>query len=144
MQEEALITGFEAAHLPHFHHEDHLKVAWLYLKRYPLLEALAKFTQGLKHFANAHGKPQLYHEPLTWAYLLLIHQRRQGNVEDWEEFITRNKDLLSWPDSILKSYYKEETLSSARAREVFIFPDKYLPSVREESTQATLLEEQEC
>ncbi len=141
MQEEELIAGFEAAQLPHFHHEDHLKVAWLYLKRYPLLEALTKFIRGLKHFAVAHHKPQLYHETLTWAYLLLIHQRMQDRVESWQEFITRNKDLLSWPDSILKSYYKEETLSSKLAREVFLFPDKYLPSIREESTPATPLEE---
>jgi hypothetical protein len=42
----------------------------------------------------------------------------------WEEFASRNPDLLIWKDGILSRYYKEATLRSDLARGVFLFPDK--------------------
>ena len=35
-----------------------------------------------------------------------------------------NPDLLQWKDSILKKYYREETLQSDLAKRIFLFPDK--------------------
>ena len=44
-------------------------------------------------------------------------------VEDWEDFAAANPDLLDWPNNILKSLYREETLQSERARRFFVLPD---------------------
>jgi len=77
MTDEELITGFENCTLPNesFHHADHVRVAFLYHSRYPALEALQRFSTSLTRFATAHGKPHLYHETVTWAFLLLIRER---------------------------------------------------------------------
>jgi len=128
MKDQEFMTSFEAATLPseNFHHRDHVKIVWLYLRSYPVLEALAKFSCALKHFATVHGKPQLYHETITCAYVFLIHERRQRSApeEDWDRFAAANADLLEWPNGILRSYYREETLRSDFAKRVFVLPDR--------------------
>lgn len=128
MTDEELIEGFENCTLSgvNFHHQDHVRMVWLYLHRNSVLETLGKFSAGLKRFATANGKPNLYHETITWAYVFLINERlrRDGSEQSWPEFRDRNPDLLDWKDNILKSYYQEETLSSERARRMFILPDK--------------------
>ncbi len=125
MQDEEFMQQFAAGTLEIFHHQDHVKMGWLYLQRSPVLEAIAKFTAALKHFAAAKGQPKLYHETITWAYLLLIHERMQARESpNWEDFAAQNPDVLSWETSVLKTYYRAETLQSELARRVFVFPDK--------------------
>jgi hypothetical protein len=130
MTDDDFIAGFEDCTLANepFHHADHVRMAFLYLCRYPALEALQRFSASLVRFATANGKPQLYHETVTWAFLLLIRERlaRAGNRQTWTEFAAGNADLLNWNDSILKKYYRGETLSSDLARTTFLFPDKAL------------------
>ena len=68
-----------------------MRLAWLYLKRLPPAEALARFSEGLRRFAAALGKAGLYHETITWAYLLLIRERmeREGPAQTWSDFAAR-------------------------------------------------------
>jgi len=128
INDEEFIRQFETCTLPAecFHPRDHVKLAWLYLQRYALLETLQKFSEGIKRFAAAHGKTNLYHETITWAYVFLIHERiqRVGGEQNWEEFAAANPDLLNWQTSILKSLYREETLRSELARQIFELPDR--------------------
>jgi len=127
MNDEEFIAGFESCSLPAetFHHEQHVRIVWLYLQRYPVLETLARFSENLKRFATANGKPNLYHETITWTYVLLIHERiRRDGAQDWEQFKRANPDLLDWKNSILKNYYSDETLRSEVAKRVFVFPDR--------------------
>ena len=132
MTENDLIESFENCTLPpeSFPHREHVRLAWLYLHKYSALEALAKFCVGLKRFSAALGKADRYHETITWAYLLLIRERmaRTGGICNWEEFAAANADLLDWQTNILKQYYLAETLNSALAKQVFIFPDKAAPT----------------
>jgi hypothetical protein len=132
MTEDEFIARFEDCTFPadDFHHPEHIKVVWLYLQRYTLLETLTRFSEKLKCFATANGKPNLYHETITWAFVLLINERiaRNGRDEKWPAFSSRNADLFDWKNNILKSYYREETLGSDLARKMFIFPDKFCVS----------------
>jgi hypothetical protein len=128
MTDDEFIASFEDCSLANesFHHSDHVRMAFLYLRRYPVLEALQRFSTALVRFAAAKGKPELYHETVTWAFLLLIRERlaRTGWQQTWTEFAAGNTDLLSWQDNVLKKYYRGETLSSDLARRTFLFPDK--------------------
>ena len=128
MKDEELIERFENCTLPaeSFHHPDHVKVVWLYLRCNSVLKTLGRFSEGLKRLAIANGKPNLYHETITWAYVLLINERirRSGREQTWAEFVESNADLFDWKNSILKSYYRDDTLRSEVARNIFVFPDK--------------------
>ena len=127
MTDQELIEQFENGTLPNecFHHREHVRAAFLYLNQYPVLEALLAFSSALRKFAQTHGKPQLYHETITWAYILLIKERmvRSGKRQGWDDFARDNPDLLAWKDGILSRYYLPETLASDLARGVFVFPD---------------------
>jgi hypothetical protein len=122
------MKAFESCALPagSFHHAEHVKMAFLYLQRFAPLEALDRFSSNLTRFAAAHGKPDLYNETITWAFLLLIRERiaRANSPQTWAEFSSVNADLLNWDDNILKKYYRAETLSSELAKRIFLFPDK--------------------
>ncbi|MBS1788151.1 MAG: hypothetical protein JST85_10535 [Acidobacteria bacterium] len=128
MTNEELIERFENLTLQPelFHHREHVRLAWVYLDKYPTLTALSRFCEGLKRFAASVGKPDRYHETITWAYLLLIRERMANPKEakSWETFAEANGDLLTWDPNILKKYYREETLQSDLAKRVFLFPDK--------------------
>ena len=124
MSDAELLAGFSAGTLEPFHHQDHVRVAWLYLRREPLLPAAEQFTSGLRRFAAAKGKPGLYHETITLAFLFLIRERMLPEPERFDEFAARNPDLLRWKPSALDRYYREETLASERARRGFLLPDR--------------------
>jgi hypothetical protein len=130
MNDDEFLASFEDLGLANesFHHADHVRMAFLYLCRYPPLEALRRFSTSLARFAAAKGKPGLYHETITWAFLFLIRERmaRAGSHQTWAKFAAGNGDLLSWKDNILKNYYRDETLSSELAKRTFLFPDKFL------------------
>jgi hypothetical protein len=129
MTDQELMEQFERATLPIecFRHSEHVRVAFLYLRKYPVLEALPVFSSALQRFAAAHGKSTLYHETITWAYIFLIQERmaRTGRTQTWEEFARDNPDLLKWKDGVLTRFYREETLRSDLAREIFVFPDRF-------------------
>ena len=107
-----------------FRHADHIRLAWIYLREHPLIEAIDRLTTSLKRFAAHHGVPEKYHETITWAYLLLIHERLQrgGASATWDEFRAANADLFAWKPSILERYYPTATLQSDVARRVFVLP----------------------
>jgi hypothetical protein len=128
MTGDELIQQFEDGTTPAatFHHADHVRLAFEYLCRYSALEALRRFSAALQRFAAGQGKAQLYHETITWAYLLLIRERiaRAGSVQTWEEFGERNADLLVWKGGVLAALYRQETLDSELARHTFVLPDR--------------------
>lgn len=138
MTDEEFFVQFESATLPVecFHHADHVKMAFLYLRRFPVVDALRRFSASLARYAAAHDKPHLYNETITWAYLLIIRERlaRAGPVQTWAEFAAANKDLLDWKDSVLKRYYREGTLTSDLAKKTFVLPDKGIEGTNEGSS----------
>ncbi len=130
MHDDEFIAQFQAGTLAGFDHRNHVKMAWLYLQRASVLDAIAKFTRDLKQFALAQGQPNLYHETITWGYLLLIHERMASTpASTWEAFAAANPDLLTWERSLLKTYYRPATLQSELARRVFVFPDNGVRSL---------------
>jgi hypothetical protein len=127
MTEQELIARFESCTLAaaDFSHREHVRLAWALLRAEPLLGALTRFRDGLQRFAESLGKSGLYHETITWAYLLLIHERMQRNdTADFATFAAANADLLTWKPSVLDRYYTPETLGSELARRVFLMPDR--------------------
>ena len=122
-----LWEGFLDTTLPadQFHHQQHVQVAWLFVRKYGMPPALAEFTTAIKRFAEAKGATGLYHETITWAFLLLIAERQaRCEAGSWEAFAAANPDLLVWKPSILDRYYSSGVLKSDLARQVFLFPDR--------------------
>ena len=121
-----LLQRFVDTTLPadQFHHRQHVHVAWLFVTHHGMPAALAEFSTAIKRFADAKGATGLYHQTITWAFLLLIADRQARTpAESWEAFEHANPDLLSWKPSILNRYYSKELLASDLARRAFLMPD---------------------
>ena len=107
-----------------FHHHQHVQVAWLFVQKYGMPQAIGEFTAAIKRFADAKGATGLYHETITWAFLFLIADRQARQPSDtWEGFQAANADLMSWKPSILERYYSKELLASDLAKRTFLMPD---------------------
>jgi hypothetical protein len=117
-----LLASFEAGTLAALPHADHVRIGWAYARTSPLLDAIAKMRTGLVRFATAHGAAEKYHETITWAFTVLIHERIARAPElGWEAFVAENPDLFD--AGALRRYYSKETLGSPLARKVFVLPD---------------------
>ena len=127
---EELYERFVDTTLPaeEFHHEQHVHVAWLFVCRHGMPGALGEFTTAIKRFAAAKGANGLYHETITWAFLLLVAERQAGTpAATWEAFAAANPDLLCWKPSVLERYYAKDVLESELARRVFVMPSAPRP-----------------
>ena len=87
-EDEAFIRAFEDATLApeNFRHRDHIRLAWLYLQNYTVPETLTRYSRGIKNFARANGKENLYHETITWAFIFLVEERMESSPDknmDW-------------------------------------------------------------
>ncbi|MFM8532525.1 MAG: hypothetical protein ACKOEC_02870 [Acidimicrobiia bacterium] len=128
MDERTLFEQFVDTSLPadQFHHRQHVQVAWMFVQRHGMPAALSEFTTAIKRFANAKGAHGLYHETITWAFLLLIADRQARRpAETWDAFERGNPDLLTWKPSILERYYSKELLGSDIAKRSFLMPDRH-------------------
>lgn len=126
MTDAELLQGFVSTTLPvdQFHHAQHVRVAWLFVRTHGMPAALGEFTTAIKRFAEAKGAHGLYHETITWAFLLIVSERlARAPADDWTAFAAENADLLSWKPSVLDRYYSKELLGSALARTTFVMPD---------------------
>jgi hypothetical protein len=132
-EDMAFLGQFEAAAIPGdaFGHKEHVRVAWVYLRLYDLTGASHRFIDALKRFADFHGADGLYHETITWAFLLAINERigKMARHHDWQAFAAENPDMLESGSTFLHRYYRPETLKSDLARRVFVLPDRGLAPV---------------
>ena len=125
MTDAEFIEAFEACTLPstEFHHRHHVRLAFLLFQREPFIEAAKHFIASLKRYAASLDATGLYHETITWAYLVSIHERMaRVTSTDWEGFAAANDDLFE--KAFLERHYKPETLKSELAKRVFVMPDK--------------------
>ena len=128
MTDREFAEAFESLTFPadDFHHREHVRLAWIYLRDWQLLDALTRFSTSLKRFAANAGAAGVYHETITFAFLFLIHERMElAPAATFDAFAAANADLFAWKPSILDRYYRAETLQSERARRTFVMPSPY-------------------
>jgi hypothetical protein len=85
---------------------------------------MAEYRRLLVAYAEHHGKPNLYHETITFAYLLLVHERmaRTPHLTTWDAFTREHPDLLSWRGGPFFTLYPNEIVQDSAARAHFVLP----------------------
>jgi hypothetical protein len=127
--DEEFIAAFEQGRIApaDFHHHEHLRLAWLYLRRDGLAAAQDQVRAGIRAFARAAGKPELYHETLTLAWLALLDIGLRGaraagrEPATFAQFLATQADLQD--KQRVARHYRPETLASAQARATWVPPD---------------------
>ena len=120
-----LLADFEEGRLDpsRFPHRQHVRVGYELLERHPFPEALLHLARGLRRLAAKAGRPEVYHETITAAFLALIGERRLGErYADWDDFAARNPDLFR--KELLEKFYESAVLHSPVARQTFVLPQR--------------------
>lgn len=118
-----LLAAFEEGRIDpaQFPHRAHVGVSYGLLQRHAFPEALLHLARGLRRLAAQAGRPDVYHETITAAFLALIAERRvRGRYAAWEDFAARNPDLFR--KDLLEDVYEPALLQSAVARQTFVLP----------------------
>jgi hypothetical protein len=142
MNDDEFLAGFEACTLarPEWTHEAHVRMAWLYLTRYPLSEALERVRSGIRQLNDTFSKAEPvqeqsrfpcgqrpkqsggYHDTITVAFVRLIAARLRDD-DTFLAFRDRNPDLFDRTLTALLRHYTKKRLHSAKAKRTFIEPD---------------------
>jgi hypothetical protein len=124
MTDHEFIAAYTAGQLEPagFDHRGHLRAAFLLLRSRPFLEACIAMRDGLQALAGKLGKPDLYHETVTVAFMALVAQRNPAAASDWDSFIAQHPALRE--RGLLDAWYSEALLASNAARTAFAMPDR--------------------
>jgi glyoxylase I family protein len=128
MDDQALWDAFCDSSLaePVWHHESHLRIAFMHLARFELDEAHLRMRVGIIRLNAAHGLVETaergYHETLTRLWLCLVDgaRARSGSV-DSTAFLAAQPELHD--KQIVLRFYSRDRISSRQARACFMAPD---------------------
>jgi hypothetical protein len=129
MSDEAFLRQFEDCTFPveQFHHREHIKVAYLYLRTHSLDGAVTKVREGIKRYNACHKVPEAidrgYHETITLAWIRLVHftMCEYGVVESADAFFEQHPELSQ--TKTLRLFYSRDQIMSAEAKAAFVPPD---------------------
>ena len=131
--DEDFLRAFEDLSFPvdQFHHREHIRVAWLYLKSSDATRAAERMSAGIRRFADHHGATQKYHHTQTLAWMRLVAVALVETPEGYNfaQFLSDHPELAD--KSLLAKYYSAELLQTNVAREGWVESDlQPLPNLR--------------
>ena len=113
------LRAFEDTTLEPFHHRDHLRVTFLYLRQFGEQETRRRLGPAILRYAAARNGAGKYHETITQAWISLV---AAAQADDFEAMLAAHPHLLD--KNLLDRYYSRELLHSAEARARWVEPDK--------------------
>jgi len=128
LDDDELVARFEGRTLApdDYRHREHLRIAFAMLRGADLGEAAVRFRRAMRGYVAAVGATAKYHETLTWAYLVLVHERMQGAADaDSRGFLARHPDLLDHRAGALARHYDVAAITASPvARRIFVLPER--------------------
>ena len=124
--DRSFLAAFDACSVDPFGHRQHLRVVWILLGSDRLALAIDRLCSGLRTLVAHMGVPERYHETLTWAYALIVDERRAALPagHTFADFEGANPELFADGLGVVRRYYSQELLDSAEARRRFVLPDR--------------------
>ena len=130
--EDEFVQRVEACCYPNnqFHHADHIRLAWIYVRRHGTQEAEERIARAIRQFAISLGHEKKYHETLSraWVRLVAVAQALTPKVVSFDDFLAKHGWLLD--RGALSAFYSGACLGTDAARSGWVEPDKHpLPCV---------------
>ena len=118
---------FENCTLPPegFDHRGHLRIAWIYLKQFPLEQAIEQLCNGISTYATSLGAKDKFHWTITeFTARLMIERLEERTAADFEQFIADNNDIAQDLLGLIANYYSEARLNGDKAKTQYVLPDR--------------------
>lgn len=125
LTDDEFLAAFEACTLPRsaWTHAAHVRMAWLYLGRWPFARAVLAIRTGIRRYNESLGNTTGYHDTVTVAFARLIAAARLPG-EGFDHFRGRCPELFAAAPALLSQYYSTDLLDGDAARELFVEPDR--------------------
>jgi hypothetical protein len=105
-----------------FPHRAHLRMAWPYVTDLGPDAAIRRAADGIRNLAWHNGRPELYHDTLTRAWVYVVAAATaHSRPATFAELLVRHPQLLD--KQLLLKHYSSDVLASAGARATWIGPD---------------------
>ncbi|MGZ3457491.1 MAG: hypothetical protein ACXU86_03195 [Archangium sp.] len=119
------LAAVEAAAWPgeHFGHREHVRLAWLYLRRHGPEAGYSRIRATIQRYATALGAAGKYHETVTRAWSAHVYRAlgETPELEPFGAFLGAHPELLN--GKLLERHSRTETLGSEAARREWVAPD---------------------
>src|SRR5438552_8329196 len=135
--DEAFVAAFHAHQVSNhgFHHRDHLRLAWVQIRRLGLEQASEVVTKGIRHFATHHGSAERYNETMTRFWLRVVNLGISRHPElTFDELLAAEPHLLD--KNLPFRHWSRERMGSAGARHRRVEPDLRLMPARSGPTES--------
>lgn len=126
LDDDAFLAAVAAGERPggRFAHQDHLRLAWIVLRRDGLARGEDRVADLLRHLAAAQGAPGRYHETVTRAWTRLVAAALAGMPRDasFGQLLAAHPDLTR--GDALARHFSPELLATPEARARWAPPDR--------------------
>ena len=124
LAEELFFDSFHRRTLERFAHLDHLRLAWIIMRRHGLDSGLPLLRLAIKDFARDDGAANRYHETLTMFWGQIIHHAIQArpDIQDFDKFLNTCTFLAD--KNLPLRHWTAQSLWSSTARENWLGLDK--------------------
>ena len=122
--DERFLAAFEAGQIANqdFHHRDHLRLAWIQIRRLGLQRASDAVAGAIRQFAGRHGHANRYHETMTrfWVRVVGVGITRHPTLA-FDDLMAAEPHLLD--KTLPFTHWSRERMASDEARRQWMEPD---------------------
>ena len=123
--DDEFLAAVEATTWPgeRFGHREHVRLAWLYLRRHGPEGGYTRIRGTIQRYATALGAAGKYHETVTRAWSAHVYRalKETPELEPFTAFQEAHPGLRD--GKLLERHYRKETLESEVARREWVAPD---------------------
>ncbi len=119
-------SKFEKGNLPPslFTHEAHLRLAYIYLRKYGVKKAAKKISHEIEQFDRLHGRGDKFNKTITVAAIKVVyHFIGKSKSKDFKSFIQEFPRLKAAFKELLHTHYSPDIFTSKTAKVKFVEPD---------------------
>jgi hypothetical protein len=107
-----------------FTHEAHLRLAWIYIKKYGVDVACENICEQLFQFAKSKGKEEKFNKTVSVAAVKAVyHFSKRSKFDNFRELIKEFPRLKYKFKSLLDSHYSFDIYNAELPKKEFLEPD---------------------
>ena len=123
-EDDAFVDAFHSGRIANqnFHHRDHLRLAWVEIRRLGLERASDTVTNGIRHFATEHGSADRYHDTMTRFWLRVVNLGLSRHPDlTFDELLAAEPHLID--KSLPFKHWSHAAMASDSAKRQWVEPD---------------------